>query len=248
MDSERKPGRFPDLPYDLRHLRRKRAAVSVAQDEAVRPAVRGGRQRLHGVLRVPFVPVEKVLGVEEYFLRPFLQVFQRLPDGLQVLVESGSQRLGDVKVPRFSDHGDDGGFGGKERLHVGVLRHLLPHAAGRVVQEYLLHRSHASPSLFSAGVFHPLAGFPRPNALWSTRTASSVYFSSIRQEILISEVLIPRMLIPSEASVSNTFVATPEWERIAIPTMETLAILSSPTTLSAPISLAVPSATILAFL
>src|SRR3970040_1114726 len=111
----------------------------------------GRRQRLHGVLRVPFVPVEKVLGVEEYFLRPFLQVFQRLPDGLQVLVERGSQRLGDVKVPRFSDHGDDGGFGGKERLHVGVLRHLLPHAAG--------HAERAQFRLLEAEPLSPLEEF-----------------------------------------------------------------------------------------
>jgi len=39
--------------------------------------------------------------------------------------------------------------------------------------------------------------FPNPNAAWRTRTASSVYFSSMRTEILISEVEIPRMLIPS---------------------------------------------------
>ena len=65
---------------------------------------------------------------------------------------------------------------------------------------------------------------------------------------MISDVEIPRMLIPSAASVSNTFSATPEWERIAMPTMETLAILSSPTTRSAPTSFAAFSVNCIAFL
>jgi hypothetical protein len=49
---------------------------------------------------------------------------------LQVFRKGGAQRLGDVEVPRLSDHGDDGRLGGEERLHVGILFHLLSHPAG----------------------------------------------------------------------------------------------------------------------
>ena len=46
-------------------------------------------------------------------------------------------------------------------------------------------------------------------ASWRVRTASSVYFSSITTEILISLVLIIWMLIPSLARTWNIFAATP---------------------------------------
>ncbi len=47
-------------------------------------------------------------------------------------------------------------------------------------------------------------------AVCSTRTASSVYFSSMIQEILISEVLIIIMLMFSLARALNILEATPE--------------------------------------
>ena len=45
--------------------------------------------------------------------------------------------------------------------------------------------------------------FSNPNALCSTRTASSMYFSSTTTEILISDVEIIWMLIPSSDNVRN---------------------------------------------
>src|SRR6185295_4943497 len=68
------------------------------------------------------------------------------------------------------------------------------------------------------------------NALWRTRTASSVYFSSITTVILISEVEIIWMLMPSSASVRNICAAIPAWERMPMPTIDTLAMRSSPVT------------------
>ena len=53
--------------------------------------------------------------------------------------------------------------------------------------------------------------------------ANSMYFSSITQEILISDVLIIMMLTPSWDNTSNILAATPECERIPTPTSETLA-------------------------
>lgn len=49
-----------------------------------------------------------------------------------------------------------------------------------------------------------------PNAECRTRTANSVYFSSMMQEIRISDVLIKRILIFSAARVANMVDATPE--------------------------------------
>ena len=46
------------------------------------------------------------------------------------------------------------------------------------------------------------------------------------QEILISDVLIIMMLIPSLAMAENILAATPEWERMPTPMMETLVVIA----------------------
>ena len=51
--------------------------------------------------------------------------------------------------------------------------------------------------------------FSRPKALCNARTASSMYFSSINTEILISDVEIIWILIPSSDRVRNICVAIP---------------------------------------
>ena len=67
--------------------------------------------------------------------------------------------------------------------------------------------------------------------------ASSKYFSSMTQEILISDVLIIMILTPSRDRTSNILAATPECDRIPTPTRETFAIASVTATDLAPISL-----------
>ena len=57
---------------------------------------------------------------------------------------------------------------------------------------------------------YPIHYVSSPKAECSTLTASSVYFSSIMHEILISEVLINMMLMFSAARVANILDATPE--------------------------------------
>lgn len=76
----------------------------------------------------------------------------------------------------------------------------------------------------------------RPNAVWSVRIANSKYFSSMTQEILISDVLIIMILTPSRDSTSNIFAATPEWDRMPTPIRDTLAMDSVTATDRAPIS------------
>ena len=71
---------------------------------------------------------------------------------------------------------------------------------------------------------HPALSWSSAKAWCKTRTASLVYFSSMTQEILISEVLIMRILIFSAARASNMRAATPAWLCMPAPTIETLAI------------------------
>src|SRR5690606_13197652 len=80
------------------------------------------------------------------------------------------------------------------------------------------------------GIGHDPYSWSSSNALCSTRTASSMYFSSTTTVILISEVEIIWMLMPSSASVRNICAAMPACERMPMPTTDTLAIRSSPLT------------------
>lgn len=70
--------------------------------------------------------------------------------------------------------------------------------------------------------------------------ASSRYFSSITQEILISDVLIIMMLTPSCDSTLNILAATPECDRMPTPISETFAMASVTETDLASISFATP--------
>src|SRR5262245_2401930 len=94
------------------------------------------------------------------------------------------------------------------------------------------------------GGFHFLS---KPTASWRVRTPSSVYFSSITREILISEVEIIWMFTPSLANTEKVLAAIPAWERMPTPMMETFAIFSSESIFFAPISLATPSMIFRAF-
>src|SRR5262249_10156900 len=85
------------------------------------------------------------------------------------------------------------------------------------------------------------------NASWSVRTASSVYFSSMTTEILISEVEIIWMLMPSAERTSNMRAAIPACVRMPTPTIETFATSVCPVTPLAWISRPVASTSALAF-
>ncbi len=90
-------------------------------------------------------------------------------------------------------------FGGKafEKPAGPQRRHFSAAAAG-------------SGAVFSGdGTIH-FYSVSSPKAVCSTRTASSAYFSSITQEIRISEVLIMMILMFSLARAANILDATPE--------------------------------------
>src|SRR5438445_553265 len=110
---------------------------------------------------------------------------------------------------------------------------------GTLSRDTVLHGEHgaATAAFDQHGQLWAVSVLSSPKAVCKARTASSAYFSSIRQEILISEVLITRMFTPSSASTWNIFAATPAWLRMPTPTMLTFAIPSSCSTLPAPICL-----------
>src|SRR5690348_11869491 len=108
---------------------------------------------------------------------------------------------------------------------LGGLRVEHGFAAAAFDAERALHRS-GEPVLdgedgVAAGASdeHQPSGLSSPNAVCSARTASSAYFSSMRQLTLISLVEMTRMLTPSSASTWNIFAATPAWLRMPTPTM-----------------------------
>src|SRR6202042_3254060 len=88
--------------------------------------------------------------------------------------------------------------------------------------------SHRASLLNGSGSIAPS---PRSNALCSARTACGTKSALITHEILIGDVEIISMLMSSAASVSNTFAATPGCERIPAPTIDTLPIRRSVSTL-----------------
>ncbi len=107
--------------------------------------------------------------------------------------------------------------------------HILA-APYRLVNEKSItqHKFSAPLEAFTNG-----SGLFQLDALCSARTASSMYFSSISTEILISEVEIIWMLMPSSDSVRNILLATPTCERMPTPTTDTFDTFGSPDTLAA---------------
>jgi len=76
----------------------------------------------------------------------------------------------------------------------------------------LSHRMRPGTGADRVGAGYAWRGASAPSstkAACSARTASSVYFSSITTEILISLVLMSWMLMPSRASTANILAATP---------------------------------------
>src|SRR5207253_1621725 len=67
---------------------------------------------------------EEVLGVVDDLLEVLEEVDDGVADHGDVLVEGGSERVGDVKVPRLAEDGDHGRPRLDERLDVAVLLRL----------------------------------------------------------------------------------------------------------------------------
>ena len=97
------------------------AAVGVAETEDIGTSVFGGGERLHGVLTVVNVAIEKVLGVVYDFFAVLLEVGHRLRDQQEIFFEADAERAVHVHVPRFSEDGHDRGTGFDQLTDIAIF-------------------------------------------------------------------------------------------------------------------------------
>src|SRR6185312_3866594 len=146
-------------------------------------------------------------------------------------------RLGDLRVEQLrahcsaGDHPEAAGIGNRrDEMALANPAHRAAHDRNIAAEElgaamHQLFEPLVAPALVDrAGIgnqllpTHATCSASSPKAVWSTRTASSVYSSGRSTETLISEVEMARMLIPRSARVSNIFAAIPALERMPMPT------------------------------
>ncbi len=107
VDAERDavhPG--ADLPHDARDVRRERAAVRVAEHQALGPLLSRRLEHADREVRVSQVAVEEVLGVEEDVSALGAEMPDGVADHRHALVEVGPERLLDVDVPALAHERD----------------------------------------------------------------------------------------------------------------------------------------------
>ena len=121
VDAEGRLDPFCRCKDDLAQLGGQNAPVGVTQDQEVGAAFLSGLQGTDRVVRIGLVAVEVVLGVVDYLSAVALEIGDRIADQFQVLVESGSQHVGDVERPALAEDGDDVGCGLEKRAERGVV-------------------------------------------------------------------------------------------------------------------------------
>ena len=161
------------LADDPLHLVGQRAAVGVAEHEAV-GAVGGGRlEHAEGVLGVGLVAVEEVLGVEEHpQTGRGLEEGHRLAHHGHALVERGLQRLGHVVVPRLADDAGGGRAGADQRRERGVDVDLAQPAGGWTRRRRAWPWRATAPSAPAGRTPRP-SGWPAGSRPRSTRRRAS---------------------------------------------------------------------------
>ncbi len=96
-----------EVLHDLRNgpldIGRQRAAVGVAQHQVTRAVRRRRFEHAERELGVAAEAVEEVLGVEQHVHARPAQELDRIADHRHALVERGTERFGDVVVPRLPD-------------------------------------------------------------------------------------------------------------------------------------------------
>ena len=121
--------------HRLLHVVRQRAAVGVAQDQALGAGHGRGLEHSQRELGVVLVAVEEVLGVEEHPTPLSHEVLDRVGHHRDALVERRAERLGDVVVPALADDADHLGAGGQQVLERLVLVDLALDPPGRAERD-----------------------------------------------------------------------------------------------------------------
>ena len=161
--------------------------------------------------------------------------YQRTMDLLKNKVQPATGAatvIGDQKICKVSIVGIG------MRSHVGVASKMFRALSEEGINIQMISTSEIKTSVvidekymeLAVRALHKVFELDDPSA----RTASSMYFSSMTTEVLISLVLIIWMLMPSSDSARNILAAMPTWLRMPMPTMLTLQILVSPSMWSVP--------------
>ncbi len=119
---------------DLGDFMRQRTAVGIAQHHPARSRLIGGLDARQRILRIGFVAVEEVLGVEHHLVDAPERDGDAVADHAEVFVQLHAERDLDLMVPGLADQGDDLGGGGEQRLEsrivVGAAAGAPRHAEG----------------------------------------------------------------------------------------------------------------------
>ena len=121
MDADHAAKMLAHVRHDLGQARRQRAAVGVAEHEAVRAGVKSSLERAEGKVPARLVAVEEVLGIVDHLAAERLEVGDRGADHLQVLLLGHAQGALGVQAPALAEycHGWRGGL--DQHPNVGVL-------------------------------------------------------------------------------------------------------------------------------
>ena len=168
VDADRKGERPDRLGREIADLRRERASVRVAEDEAIRAALGRGLEGPEGVGLVGLGAVEEVLGVEDDLPAFLLEEGHRVADHVQVLLERGLEHPGDVEIPALAEEDHDRRLGPEQRPDVLVVAGLLgpPSRAPERRQDgpFELQARGPAEELQVLGVRPGIPGFDVPDA------------------------------------------------------------------------------------
>jgi len=107
-----------------------RPAVGIAQDDPVGTRRQGRGYGLTGVIGIPPIAVEEMLGVVYHFFSLFFEVGDGFPDHGQVLFRRNFQDISDMEIPGLAENGHHRGFRGNQGPDVGAFLHQQIGPAG----------------------------------------------------------------------------------------------------------------------
>src|SRR5512139_2085226 len=131
MDAEGSLGLPGDLLYDGPDRCGEVTAVRVTEHKAVRSRFLGSEEALQGELRVGFVTIKKVFGIEKDCFRILLEIGDGVVNDLEILLKGDLQGLPDMEIPGLSENGDDPRLGIKQGLDIRVILDPVPRTVGR---------------------------------------------------------------------------------------------------------------------
>ena len=75
---------------------------------------------MQSIFRIAFIPVEKVLGIEENRLSETFKIANRFGDHLEIRIEAHPQGVAYMEVPALADNGDTFRVCVEEGFHDGI--------------------------------------------------------------------------------------------------------------------------------